>query len=231
MTWIRRGRAVAAVVAIALTMAACEEAEPAATSATDSGSTSTSSSSTTASPSTDPEDSPTVNTGTVNPLPGEAREQTKAGSLVFARFYLEQMGEAIRTRESATLRKYSLGCSQCEEFIAWIDYGRGHGVTANRNPYVVHEATILSSAATAHEIRARLQVQSVRTKDPTGPTGRAVVPSRGPEEKGETTAPDGSEESIPTPPGVYSEVPGTYSAVLSVAWVDGRWVVRGMSLV
>ncbi|WP_157074527.1 hypothetical protein [Janibacter corallicola] len=234
MTRSRGGRAVAAVLGITLALSACAGGDPAPSSSSgDARPTSTASPSSEEPTDVNPfndDDLPAVDPGTPNTLPGDARKKTKEGALVFSRFYLEQMGEAIRTRESATLRKNSQECPECEEFIAWIDYGRLRGLTANRNPFTVEGVTILSSVAHAHEIRARVKVQDVVTKDPGGPTTRAVVPRLAPEE-GVTTGPDGEETSVPTAPGLYSEVPGAYSAALSVAWVHGRWVVRGISFV
>ena len=224
----------AAVLGITLALSACGGGDPAPPSSSgDPTPTSTASPSSEGSADVNPfdeDDLPAVDPGTPNKLPGDARKNTKEGALVFSRFYLEQMGEAIRTRESATLRKNSQECPECEKFIDWIDYGRLRGLTANRSPYTVQGATILSSVGHAHEIRARVKVQDVVTNAPGGPTTRAVVPRLAPEE-GVTTGPNGEETSVPTAPGPYSEVPGAYSAALSVAWVHGGWVVRGISFV
>lgn len=172
MTRMRRSAAVATLAILALGVASCSSAEP-SPSSTSAGSTSSNSS---PSPSSSTWTNPDVETGTANPVPAEAREKTKSGALAFTRFYLHQMGEAIKTRESATLRQYSLECQQCDEFIRWIDSGQKRGMSADSNPYVVHEATVLSSVPSAYEIRARLEVQGIHNIHPDGSKGSATDP-------------------------------------------------------
>lgn len=55
-----------------------------------------------------------VGEGKVAAPPKEARAHTEEGAIAFSEWYQLQMGEALKTAESATLRSYSQDCAVCD---------------------------------------------------------------------------------------------------------------------
>ncbi|MHA7127002.1 DUF6318 family protein [Janibacter indicus] len=67
-------------------------------------------------------------------LPEEAKAQTKEGAIAFNEWYHVQMGQALKTGESSTLRAYSRGCAMCDEFAKSVDGYAKKGTRMNVNP-------------------------------------------------------------------------------------------------
>lgn len=146
-----RGAAILAAVAV-LTggLAACgDDSEPEESTTTASpidpskSSSTSSDSSSSSESSSESSTSSTSGEGKVAELPEEAKAQTKEGAIAFNEWYQMQMGEALKTADSATLRAYSEGCAVCDGLGDVADDFNQRDVRASKNPYAVAEGTTI----------------------------------------------------------------------------------------
>ena len=145
-----RGAALLAATALVMSgLAACgDEGEPgeatstASPSAEDPSSSETSSSSgETSSGSQDSSSSAGGGGDEVAELPDPATKKTKAGAIAFNEFYQDQLGEALKTGNIASLEKYTDACDVCDNFIEKTEANKAKGVTMDQNPYSTHDAS------------------------------------------------------------------------------------------
>lgn len=79
--------------------------------------------------------------GEVAELPAAAKKQTKEGAIAFNEFYQHQLGESLRTGDTATIEEYTHDCDVCENFNEKTKANRSKGITMDRNPYSAHNVT------------------------------------------------------------------------------------------
>ncbi|CAM4167324.1 DUF6318 family protein [Janibacter anophelis] len=167
-----RGAAVLAAAALVTGgLTACGEDEPVdpTSSSTVSplpGDTKSSASTSTAQPSSSStqSSSESSSSGDVAPLPDAAQEQTKEGAIAFNEFFELQMGEALKTGETATIKEYSSNCAPCDEYVRITEANAAKGTKMNINPNKVrdlsasersdggYKVTLTVDAAQYHEV-------------------------------------------------------------------------------
>lgn len=135
-----RGAALLAATALAVGgLAACgDEGEPGEASSTASPSAVGGESSSDSTSSSGSSSSGADGDREVAELPEAAQKKTRAGAIAFNEFYQQQLGEALKSGSTTTLKKYTNDCDVCENFIQKTEDNDAEGITMDRNPYSAH---------------------------------------------------------------------------------------------
>ncbi|QNF95330.1 DUF6318 family protein [Janibacter sp. YB324] len=104
--------------------------------------------------------------GKVAELPEEAKAKTKEGAIAFNEFFEMQMGEALKTGDTATIEEFSANCAPCDEYVRLTKADAEKGIHMNVNPNKVRDVaatkrqdggyrvTLTVDASEYHEIKA-----------------------------------------------------------------------------
>ena len=180
-----RGAAILAAVAV-LTggLAACgDDSEPEESTTTASpidpskSSSTSSDSSSSSESSSESSTSSTSGEGKVAELPEEAKAQTKEGAIAFNEWYLNQVGESLKTADSATVRAYSEGCAFCDEIADTVDQFAKDGIAANKNPYTIKVDSARPRSDSGYRVEMSLDIAEYRKVATDGRKGPQVKPS------------------------------------------------------
>ena len=77
--------------------------------------------------------------------PQEAKANTKEGAEAFAKWYYEQVGEALTSNDSAIVRRFSTGnCKPCRALAKRIDENRSKKRHVDSNPYRIDKVSSIS---------------------------------------------------------------------------------------
>lgn len=110
----------------------------------------------------------------VAPLPEAATQKTKEGAIAFNEFYQLQMGEALKTADSATLREYSDGCAVCDELAKTADTFKKDKVRATKNPYSIRKSSARPRTDGGYRVEMDLELSEYRKKTLDGQAGPLV---------------------------------------------------------
>ena len=185
MQMIRGAAALTAGVLMVGGLAACgDEGEPEESSSTASpsevertSSSEPSSSSGSGSSSSSSGSSETQGEGKVAELPKAAKKRTKEGAIAFNKFYQEQLGEALTSGNTATLKEYTHECVTCDDFIKATEKDKAKGVTMDRAPYSAHK--LQATTRDDGGMRVSLLVKSTGYREvlKDGSAGRSADPT------------------------------------------------------
>ncbi len=110
-------------------------------------------------------------------LPEEAKAQTKEGATAFTEWYLDQVGESLKTADSATVRAYSSGCAFCDEIADTVDQFAEDGIAADKNPYSLTVDSATSRTDAGYRVEVSLHISEYRKVASDGSKGPTVNPS------------------------------------------------------
>ncbi|WP_218005502.1 DUF6318 family protein, partial [Janibacter limosus] len=112
----------------------------------------------------------------VAPLPEAATKQTKEGAIAFNEFYQLQMGEALKTANSATLRSYAKDCAVCDGLADVVDDFKKRRVHASKNPYSVSGSTARARDDGGYRVEMKVENSAYREVGADGAKGPNIDP-------------------------------------------------------
>lgn len=115
--------------------------------------------------------------GEVAEPPEGARAQTNEGATAFTEWYLDQVGESLKTADSATVRAYSSGCAFCDEIADTVDQFAEDGIAADKNPYSLTVDSATSRTDAGYRVEVSLHISEYRKVASDGSKGPTVNPS------------------------------------------------------
>lgn len=115
--------------------------------------------------------------GEVAELPAAAKKQTKAGAIAFNEFYQEQLGESLKSGDTATVEKYTHKCGACDNFNEQTEANMSRGITMDRNPYSVHNLTATPRTDSGMKVAMTVKSSGYREVLADGSKGRKADPT------------------------------------------------------
>lgn len=112
--------------------------------------------------------------GEVAELPAVAKKRTKDGAIAFNIFYQLRMGEALRTGETGTLKKYSKDCKPCTEYIRQTDADTARGVKMDKNPNGVGRTSATRQGDGGYKVSVTINADEYHEVMPDGSSGRTA---------------------------------------------------------
>ena len=173
-----RGAAILAAVAVLTgSLAACgdnSEPQESTTTASPIDRSTNSPSSSESSSSSGSEASSPSGEGKVAELPEEAKAKTKQGAIAFNEWYQVQMGEALKTGDSSTLRAYSRGCALCDGLASRVDGYTEKGTRMNVNPNSVTKSSARERDDSGYRVEVDVHASSYHEVLKDGSMGRTA---------------------------------------------------------